>query len=334
MSLQDRKFCFIVGAMKAGTSTLAAQLGRQDGAYLPVLKEPNYFRGNLLSLIDGPSPHATQFMASHMSGEDYAALFNPAKATDLLIDASTSYLVNPQSPGQVRNFAPDARIVVSLRDPTERAYSAYNFVASGVGDPEQTFAAAVASEQSGQREQWVFGWRHLYGGLYDRHLRSWLNAFPAEQILVVDFANLVSDGEAAIEKVCKFMGIDYDSQKFSPEVENATSLPHPINGQLRRALLGPSALKAAIKPLIPSRLRLYAKKETLRGLRKFGQKPDKMPDTIRSMLDDHYRESMQETERLLEKAFGLNGEANPATRWLQSRQSSQMQARNDGILEK
>lgn len=332
MPLDDRKFCFIVGAMKAGTSTLAAQLGRQNGAYLPVLKEPNYFRGNLSSAIDGPSPHAAQFMASHMAWVDYAALFTPAKSTDLLIDASTSYLVNPQSPGQVRDFAPDARIVISLRDPTERAYSGYNFVASGVGDPEQSFAAAVASELSGQREQWVFGWRHLYGGLYDRHLRSWLKAFPAEQILIVDFANLVSNGETTIKQVCEFVDVQYDSQKFSAEVENATNLPNPINGKLRQALLGPSALKAAIKPLIPSRLRLYAKKETLRGLRKFGQKPDKMSQSIRSMLDDYYQESMQATEQLLKEEFGLSGKANPATRWLQATPAPQVS--NAGILER
>jgi hypothetical protein len=317
MAHTPRPSIFLIGAMKAGTSTIAALLGQQPGIFLSSVKEPNFFKSRQAKLpYAGPISNIDQWANVSWTEQDYNRLFAGATADQLVLDASTAYLVNPEAPSMIREYCPTAKVIVCLRNPIERAYSAYNFMSVGAGDPAATFEEAIAGELAGERDGWLFGWRYLYGGKYDEHLQSWLAEFPSERILVLDFEQLIRSPAATIEAICTYLDIDFDPALIQSERENATAIPGPINRFVRRTLINPGAWKTMLKPLIPHEIRHRLKRDTLKALRKVGASPTKMSDQTRAMLEEYYLPHIRNTEALLARSFGQTGDANPATRWL------------------
>jgi hypothetical protein len=110
MALPD---CLIIGAMKCGTSTLAAQLGAQDGMFMTTPKEPNFFSDD----------------AVHARGLAwYERLFAEAAPGAVKGEASTHYTklpTNPRTVARMRAVLALPRLVYMVRDPVDRAVSHY-----------------------------------------------------------------------------------------------------------------------------------------------------------------------------------------------------------------
>jgi hypothetical protein len=110
---------FIVGAAKAGTTSLYHYLAQHPDIYMAPVKEPHFF-----SRIH-PAPELEAFFP-HVSDEaDYLSLFANAHAETVRGEASTSYLSHPDVADAIWQKRPEAKIVIMLRDPVERAYSNY-----------------------------------------------------------------------------------------------------------------------------------------------------------------------------------------------------------------
>lgn len=104
---------YIIGAAKAGTTTLVEYLRRHPSIFLPSLKEPEYFGR------DGLYGSAEQW---------YLDLFRDARPGQLCGDASTIHSRWPHSAAAADRIAkhrPDARIIYLVREPVARAYSHY-----------------------------------------------------------------------------------------------------------------------------------------------------------------------------------------------------------------
>ena len=105
---------FIVGAPKAGTTSLYEYLKNISEIYFPKIKEPHYF-----SQIAVPENH---YIPPVRDKKEYLKLYENVNST-ILGDASVYYLSDPETPTLIHNVSPNARIIISLRDPIERVYS-------------------------------------------------------------------------------------------------------------------------------------------------------------------------------------------------------------------
>ncbi len=111
---------------------------------------------------------------------------------------STSYLTDPDAPGRIRDRYPQARLLVSLRNPVDRAYSNYlNDIVAGVVPPTQAFPEALQSHPE-----------YVESGRYAHYLANYLELFPREQLLVSMFDDARSDPLAAIQAAYRFLGVD------------------------------------------------------------------------------------------------------------------------------
>ncbi len=111
--LPDGPDFIIIGAMKCGTSTLAAQLAAQPGVFMTTPKEPNFFSDDDV-FARGP--------------DWYASLFADAAPGDLKGEASTHYTKLPDYPdcaARLHAALPQARLIYLTRDPVERLISHY-----------------------------------------------------------------------------------------------------------------------------------------------------------------------------------------------------------------
>jgi len=108
---------YIVGAAKAGTSSLYSYLKDIPGIFMSPIKEPNYFSRQIL-----PDNHRLKPIRDE---NKYLNLFKGAKNETILGEASPSYLVDPGAAELIHYYSPHAFILISLRDPVERLFSHY-----------------------------------------------------------------------------------------------------------------------------------------------------------------------------------------------------------------
>ena len=129
--------------------------------------------------------------------EDYAGYFSHAAADQLCGEGSTSYLPSPSAALRIRELNPEAKIIVVLRNPVDRAYSAYwHYLATG--ESCHDFEGHLRYE-SGMT---------LAMGHYQEHLGHWFQHFPAEQIQVVILERLKNDTAGEYRRVLRFLGIE------------------------------------------------------------------------------------------------------------------------------
>jgi Sulfotransferase family len=163
---------FIAGAPKAGTTALHVALAKHPSLYMSAVKEPKFF------LTDGPPPTRggpgdVQTYREHVwRRDDYEALFNPAPAGTLRGESTPFYLYNSGAQRRIRALVPDARLIVILRDPVERAHSNWTHLWSAGLDPVGDFVLACAEEQRRIEAGWADFWHYTALGRYGEQLQQ------------------------------------------------------------------------------------------------------------------------------------------------------------------
>lgn len=205
----------VVGAMKAGTTSLYRYMKDHPQVFMPSLKEPDFFRP------DGPN---------WRKGLDwYLSLFEGADDAVAIGEASVGYTMHPHSPGVpqlIARFLPDARLIYLVRDPIARMVSQYRMRVAN-GREQQTLAQALLSNP-------------IYVDLssYAMQLRQYREHYPAERLLVVPTDDLEADREEALQEVFSFIGVDpgWRPPELAEEFNTARNrrVRRPVDSALRR----------------------------------------------------------------------------------------------------
>src|SRR5882672_9220913 len=110
---------FIVGAPKAGTTSLYYYLSHHPEVFMSPVKEPNFFSYD--ETVKQNLYHKEKGVGKF---EEYRQLFASSNGHHKAIgEASVSYLFYPSVPQRIHELVPKAKIIISLRNPVERAYS-------------------------------------------------------------------------------------------------------------------------------------------------------------------------------------------------------------------
>jgi hypothetical protein len=188
----------IIGAMKAGTTSLFRWLESVDGVELPEIKELNFFSGQTWDR--GLEWYRSQFPAdAGVTGEA-----SPAYSSPLLAEPAAA---------RIQEILPDISLVFSVRDPVERTRSHYRHQVQR-GRERRTFAEAAGPDSE-----------YVTGSLYTRALSPYLQRFPAHKLLLVRFEELTKDTETEWQRVLGFLGL--------PDTPRPVDA-HNVTGQKRR----------------------------------------------------------------------------------------------------
>jgi hypothetical protein len=290
----------IIGAGKAGTTSIYHYLRQHPDIYMSPLKETNFFACETSSGSGFSQPvssaNGTSFPISSL--ETYRQLFQGVGNQQAIGEASPLYMSLPGVAGRIKQCLPHARLMAILRDPVERAYSSYLMHVRD-GREKRTFLQAIRDEA---RETFdsklVFGQRHYMRiGFYYQSLQPYFNLFDQNQIAVYLFEDLKNDARGLLRKMFNFLGV-FD--EFIPDVSIRYNVSgHPKN-KMWQPLLGKSPLTRTIRHILPTRLAqpVIALQETLRG-RQF-VKPPLAPE-IRSTLIAGYREDVLQLQTLIQR---------------------------------
>lgn len=172
----------IIGAMKSATSSLYEQLSGQPGIFMCTPKEPNFFSDD-------------EQYAKGMSW--YSSLFADAHEGSLVGEASTHYTKLPTHPGTVQRLKehlPDARFIYVMRHPVNRLISHYiHEWSTGV------YRCGIEEAIDKYPELVTYG-------CYAMQLEPYFEAFGRSAVLPVFFDHLLSEPQAELERICRFIG--------------------------------------------------------------------------------------------------------------------------------
>jgi hypothetical protein len=248
------------------------------------VKETNFFAYNVDAegrLLYG-DPDVHRFPVK--TREEYEGLFRDVGSATAIGEASPLYLESPQAAARIRALVPEVRIICSLRQPVDRAYSDYLMYLRRRGrefdpDRELTPSAAWARPES----------RWMQVSCYHPQLQRYFGTFDRERIHVLLFDEIRRSPTDATQAVYRFLEVD---PSFVPDFDT----PHAPGGVPASPLLeGLLSRAAALRPWVPTRAANWVRRMRARTLRR----APALPPAVRAEITTHFRDDIRRTAELI-----------------------------------
>jgi len=232
---------FVVGAQKAGTTTLHSWFERHPEVCLPTIKETHFFQDD-------------ERFAEGLGW--YLDWFKPGPSTTLYGEVDPEYMFSELAAARIRDHVAEPRCVFVFRQPVERAFSQYQMSRRRGFDP-LPFADALVAERERLRTGGLHARLHLgymARGRYAEQVARFRKTFGAEQLLCVKFDDLFSPqrGRQTYETICRFVGITSQPPADADWSRRHNPASEPRWVWLRDAIYGPSVLKRAARLFVRS----------------------------------------------------------------------------------
>jgi len=281
----------LVGVPRSGTTSLYNYLKQHPQVAVSRLKEINFlaYPGAERARRDYPW---LSFPVTTLAA--YEELFADA-GDGVKVDFSASCFRSEVAVARIREFAPRAGLIVVLRDPVTRAYSAYlNQVRKGY-------------ESRPPEEALVPGQRAVDNGFYSERLRAFWGAFGRERVRVWLFDDLRDDPHTTVSSVFAHLGVDPSVRIDASEVFNRASLPRSA---FVHRLVPSYGVRRRLAGSVPKKLQPF-----LRSAWDRNQSPaPSLPAEVETRLRHLFETEVRQLEAILERDLGawLPGTASPA----------------------
>lgn len=194
----------IIGAAKAGTTALHEYLQQHPQIYLTPTKETNFFafEGEVIN-FQGPGDEALKdFSITDLSS--YQAEFAGVTKELAIGEACPSYLYFPQTAARIKQYIPDTRLIVILRNPVERAYANFLHIVRDDRETQRDFALALQDEATRIANNWEWFWHYIQVGFYGQQLQRYYEMFAPSQIKVYLYDDLKENAIATLQDIFSF----------------------------------------------------------------------------------------------------------------------------------
>jgi len=284
---------FIVGAPKSGTTSLYTYLKAHPQIFMPTLKEPAYFGTDL----NPPERFKTQ--------DAYLGLFAEARSDQRVGEASTRYFFSQRAAVEIKQFNPQASIIIMLRNPVDMVYAYHSQKVLDGHEHIFDFQAALAAEPQrklrGRPMRADIAPAHLYYrdiGKLSRHVKRYLDTFGKERVLVILFNDFVSRTEHTYRQTLTFLGV---SENFTPDFEARQRNRVIRHRWLHLAVRNPPLpLKRLARAILPHSFRLMVNRLLWRYNTHVSKRAPLSPE-VRQVLEQEFKNDLAALSDLLER---------------------------------
>jgi len=233
---------FIVGAFKAGTTSLYEYLRQHPQVFMPFHKEPMYFGADLDARY------------RRMSADEYLRLFADARPGQRVGEASPWYLYSASAAREIEAFSPGAQAIVMLRNPVDVMYAQHSQLLFNQRENLADFGEALAAEADRRAGRRIPPGALRREALFYRHsvrfaeqLQRYFEVFGRERVHVIVHDDLVADAAGVVRDTFAFLGVD-------PEVAVDLEIRNPNrrarSGVLQRLIFRPPGPFRRVVPLL------------------------------------------------------------------------------------
>ena len=188
---------FIVGAGKAGTSSLNQYFKKYSDIFMSPVKEPNFFSAATI-----PKSHPVDPIRDK---NQYLKLFEKGTNKKIIGESSPTYLTDPKSPKLIYDVAHDAKILISLRNPIDRLFSEY-WMKKNRGGLTLSFHEELSIRLKNPTQL------GLQYGIYFENVKRYFEIFGKDQVKVIIFEELLKDPIKILREILNFLQLEYDSK--------------------------------------------------------------------------------------------------------------------------
>ncbi|WP_129670930.1 sulfotransferase [Candidatus Chloroploca sp. Khr17] len=283
----------LIGPPKCGTTALYATLARHPQVFMSPVKEPYFFAFDGEPIVFG-GPDGAYFQRHAVASQAaYADLFAAAGNLPVIGEASTIYLSSYQpekTATRIHNALPMARLVAVLRQPVDRAYSAFTDMRARGLEPLSDFGEALAAEPQRTANNWRPGFRYWQNGLYAQNLIPYYERFPPTHVRIYLYEDWRDRPQTMLADLCNFLEID-------PARLPVQVLQHNVTRWVRYLWLERLIKRGSrAKQLLPVRLR----RAISAHLRFWNQvKPPPLDPALQNNLTERYRDELMRLQDLI-----------------------------------
>ncbi len=278
---------FIVGAPKSGTTSLYKYLSEHPQISMSSIKEPNYFSNKSLK---NQTLYYDQNIIEDL--ERYHQLFSNDSIEKKKGEASVSYLFYKDVPKKINDYNPDAKIIIILRNPIERAYSHY-LMDYRLGLVNENFNEIIKKKLKHKNAKLYFQ-QYVELGEYANQIKRYLNEFNINQIMIIDYEDFIKETDLVIDKVHRFLGVNNFVTESNKKYNTFTFSKY----KLIRFLYSFVFFRNTIKFILPRKILIIL----FRLFFTNNNKPEIDEETV-EYLKDYFKKDILELNHIIDKDF-------------------------------
>ncbi len=277
----------IVGAEKSGTSSLARYLDQHPNICSHEQREITYFV-NDEEYAQGYEKTYSRYFPKYKNDQS------------ILLAKSVGVMYWSEAVKRLWNHNPNCQLVAILRNPVDRAYSAYWYARQMGWEDLESFEEALAAEpirfqEGGLKRRYC---AYLDRGIYHKQLAVLFEHFGRNQVHVFLFEDLKSDPVSLCQNIYEAVGIDSD---YVPEVSeryNKATIPRfPV---VSKILSSAHPLKRAVRKLLSDKVSFLIR-DQIRHLNEKTLSPSLMNPETRAYLEEYFISPNLQLGKLLER---------------------------------
>ncbi len=296
---------FLLGGPKSATTAMAAYLGEHPQAFMAQPKEPGYYATDL------PNLRVARDEAAYLS------LFAPAGPQDRVLgEATVWYLFSDRAVPNILADAPDARLMVMLRNPLQMLPSLYEHFRFHRVENAPNFAAAwhaQADRRAGRRIPLAARWQihprllqYAEVGRLGAQLQRLVERAGRDRVCPVLFDDFVADPRGEYLRVLAFLGLDDDGRREFPPV-NVTRRHHNQRGWAGSQAIALAARAKWRMGILPS----YGLARRIAEIGSYRPQRQPLPEALRCEISDTLRDDVALLGQLLQR--DLSGWLSPSS---------------------
>jgi hypothetical protein len=260
----------VIGAAKAGTTTLYEHLRAHPEIFMPVPKELRFFA------YSGEGDDYTFPVKTLQHYESFFASVSDEKAIG---EAAPRYLRSGYAPHRIKEIIPHVRLIASLRNPIDRSFSSYMMTLRNKGVHSGTpYVEALEGSEDLRRG-------------YYKHVKRYIDLFGRDQIRIILFDELVAEPLRTVQSLYAFLGVQPDFRPDVPRVSNPGGLPR---WKSLHALLANKHVRRFSKALLPEALVDHG-----RAIRNSNLQKRRMSEQERELALGVFRDDILSTQDLI-----------------------------------
>ena len=301
---------FVVGAVKAGTTSLYYYFKQHPEIYMSPIKEPHYFSKDIdinsfredykkIAIINiqkyFSQPKLTELQVAFIRDfEHYKQLFREVKNEKAIGEISNSYLYSKVAAQEIRKTIPDAKIIMILRDPVERAFSHYLMNLRDGLTSETDFVSEVINDFKKNPKGWGISHLYIELGLYYNQVKRYLETFPEKNVKIILYDDYKENPLKTLNEIWDFLEVSKDVEPDMSKRYNTAAIPkYPRLNTIARKFY------TILTPILPldtrEKMKNYYKKITMKPEKR------KLLDSERRILLEYFEEDIKKLSKLINR---------------------------------